>query len=155
MSSLTRRRLVNDLKRIELEDSHGIFASPLKENILYWEAVIFGPDDTNWEGGCFKLVLEFSEEYPTKPPSVKFLTNMYHPNIYSDGKICLDILTNQWSPIYDVLSVLTSIQSLLTDPNPNSPANAEAARLYTENIQEYYKRVKECVENSWKIIKDL
>lgn len=155
MSSLTRRRLVNDLKRIELEDSHGIFASPLKENILYWEAVIFGPDDTNWEGGCFKLVLEFSEEYPTKPPSVKFLTNMYHPNIYSDGKICLDILTNQWSPIYDVLSVLTSIQSLLTDPNPNSPANAEAGRLYTENIQEYYKRVKECVENSWKIIKDL
>ena len=155
MSSLTRRRLVNDLKRIEMEDSHGIFASPLKENILNWEAVIFGPDDTNWEGGCFKLFLEFSEEYPTKPPSVKFLSNMYHPNIYADGKICLDILTNQWSPIYDVLSVLTSIQSLLTDPNPNSPANAEAARLYTENIQEYYKKVKECVENSWKIIKDL
>ncbi len=150
MSSLTRRRLVNDLKRVEQEDSSGIFASPQQNNILIWEAVIFGPDDTQWEGGSFKLLLEFSEEYPTKPPSVKFLSNMFHPNIYADGKICLDILTNQWTPIYDVHTVLTSIQSLLTDPNPDSPANAEAARLYTENIQEYYKRVKECVENSWK-----
>jgi ubiquitin-conjugating enzyme E2 A len=150
MSSLTRRRLVNDLKRVEQEDSSGIFASPQQNNILIWEAVIFGPDDTQWEGGSFKLLLEFSEEYPTKPPSVKFLSNMFHPNIYADGKICLDILTNQWTPIYDVHTVLTSIQSLLTDPNPDSPANAEAARLYTDNIQEYYKRVKECVENSWK-----
>jgi ubiquitin-conjugating enzyme E2 A len=63
----------------------------------------------------------------------------------------LDILTNQWSPIFDVHAILTSIQSLLADPNPNSPANSEASRLYTENIQEYYKRVKDCVENSWKI----
>jgi ubiquitin-conjugating enzyme E2 A len=152
MSSLTRRRLLNDIKRIEAEDSSGVFAAPLKDNMLCWEAVIFGPDDTHWEGGCFKLSLEFSEEYPTKPPNVKFLTNMYHPNIYADGKICLDILTNQWSPIYDVLTVLTSIQSLLTDPNPDSPANAEAARLYTENLQEYYKKVKDCVENSWKAV---
>ncbi len=63
----------------------------------------------------------------------------------------MDILTNQWSPIFDVHAILTSIQSLLADPNPNSPANSEASRLYTENIQEYYKRVKDCVENSWKI----
>ena len=60
------------------------------------------------------------------------------------------ILQNQWSPIIDVHAVLTSIQSLLTDPNPLSPANAEAAKLYRENIQEYYKRVKECVDNSMK-----
>jgi ubiquitin-conjugating enzyme E2 A len=149
MSSSARRRLINDFKRFEKEDSNGIFASPLTNNIMVWEAVIFGPEDTPWEGGSFKLLIEFTEEYPTKPPSIKFITNMFHPNIYADGRICLDILTNQWSPIYDVHTVLTSIQSLLSDPNPDSPANAEAARLYTENVQEYYKRVKECVENSW------
>lgn len=149
MSSSARRRLINDFKRFEKEDSNGIFASPLPNNIMVWEAVIFGPEDTQWEGGSFKLLIEFTEEYPTKPPSIKFITNMFHPNIYGDGRICLDILTNQWSPIYDVHTVLTSIQSLLSDPNPDSPANAEAARLYTENVQEYYKRVKECVENSW------
>ena len=151
MSSSARRRLINDFKRFEKEETSGIFASPQENNILCWEAVIFGPDDTPWEGGSFKLILEFSEEYPTKPPVVKFISPMFHPNIYGDGKICLDILSNQWSPIYDVHTILASIQSLLTDPNPDSPANAEASRLYTENIQEYYKRVKDCVENSWKV----
>jgi len=38
---------------------------------------------------------------------------------------------------------------LLCDPNPNSPANSEAAKLYVENIKEYERRVKECVEASW------
>ena len=53
--------------------------------------------------------------------------------VYPDGSICLDILQKQWSPIYDVCAILTSIQSLLTDPNPNSPANPEAAQLFSDN----------------------
>jgi ubiquitin-conjugating enzyme E2 A len=159
MSTQARMRLINDFKRLEKEETNGIFASPQENNILIWEAVIFGPEDTPWEGGSFKLLIEFSEDYPNKPPMVKFMTPIYHPNgkigflilVYGDGKICLDILTNEWSPIFDVHAILTSIQSLLSDPNPNSPANAEAARLYTENIQEYYKKVKDCVEGSWKV----
>ncbi len=67
-----------------------------------------------------------------------------------DGKICLDILQNKWTPIYDVATVLTSIQSLLTDPNPDSPANSEAANLYTEDRETYNKRVKDCVLDSVK-----
>lgn len=69
--------------------------------------------------------------------------------VYADGQICLDILQNNWSPIYDVAAVLTSIQSLLCDPNPASPANSEAARLYSDSRAEYEKRVKQCVEESW------
>jgi len=118
-------------------------------NIMLWQAVIFGPDDTPWEGGTFKLVLEFTEDYPNKAPSVRFLTKMFHPNIYNDGQICLDILQNQWSPIYDISAILTSIQSLLCDPNPASPANSEASRLYNENRREYNRRVREIVEQSW------
>lgn len=53
------------------------------------------------------------------------------------------------SPTYDVAAILTSIQSLLHDPNPNSPANVEAARLFSESRKEYYKRVRETVEESW------
>ena len=83
------------------------------------------------------------------PHQKKFLTKMYHPNIYADGSICLDILQNQWSPIYDISAILTSIQSLLCDPNPASPANSEAARLYQENRREYERKVKEIVEASW------
>lgn len=116
---------------------------------MVWQAVIFGPDDTPWEGGTFKLLLEFTEDYPNKPPAVKFLSKIFHPNVYGDGKICLDILQNQWSPIYDIAAVLTSIQSLLSDPNPASPANAEASQLYERDRREYNKRVRVVVEESW------
>ena len=100
-------------------------------------------------GGTFQLLLEFTEDYPSKPPVVRFITKMFHPNIYADGKICLDILQNQWSPIYDISAILTSIQSLLSDPNPASPANAEASQIYERDRREYNKRVRAVVEASW------
>lgn len=59
---------------------------------MVWEAIIFGPQDTPFEDGTFKLTLEFTEEYPNKPPNVKFISKMFHPNVYADGSICLDIL---------------------------------------------------------------
>lgn len=105
--------------------------------------------DTPFEDGTFKLLLTFEDSYPNKPPTVKFLSRMFHPNVYANGELCLDILQNRWSPTYDVAAILTSIQSLLHDPNPNSPANAEAAQLYRENMKEYVRRVKATVEESW------
>lgn len=101
------------------------------------------------------MEVTFTEEFPTKPPHVKFLNPMFHPNIYANGEICLDILQNQWSPIYDIAAILTSIQSLLCDPNPNSPANSEAARLWNENRREYNRRVAVCVEESWSLAEAL
>ncbi|KAI1234071.1 hypothetical protein IHE44_0003782 [Lamprotornis superbus] len=127
----------------------GVSGAPSENNIMQWNAVIFGPEGTPFEDGTFKLVIEFSEEYPNKPPTVRFLSKMFHPNVYADGSICLDILQNRWSPTYDVSSILTSIQSLLDEPNPNSPANSQAAQLYQENKREYEKRVSAIVEQSW------
>ena len=149
MSTSSRRRLVRDFKKMNSDPPPGINAAPLADNIMLWTAVIFGPDDTPWEGGTFNLVLEFSEEYPNKPPKVRFVSHVFHPNVYADGQICLDILQSKWSPIYDVAALLASIQSMLHDPNPASPANSEAARLFSENRAEYDKRVRRCVEDSW------
>ena len=134
MQSGAERRLLKDLKKMQEGNSdESLQATPINDNLYEWEAVIFGPDDTIWEGGMFQLHLEFSEDYPNKPPKVKFTTELFHPNIYTDGSICLDILSHMWSPVYDVGSILTSIQSLLTDPNVNSPANNEAAQMYSNN----------------------
>ncbi|KAA8548004.1 hypothetical protein F0562_004433 [Nyssa sinensis] len=141
MSTPARKRLMRDFKRLQHDPPAGISGAPYDNNIMLWNAVIFGPDDSPWDGGTFKLTLQFMEEYPNKPPIVRFISRMFHPNIYADGSICLDILQNQWSPIYDVAAILTSIQSLLCDPNPNSPANSEAARLFSENKREYNRRV--------------
>mmetsp|Transcript_27275 Transcript_27275/g.50043 ORF Transcript_27275/g.50043 Transcript_27275/m.50043 type:complete len:154 (-) Transcript_27275:36-497(-) len=149
MATPARRRLMRDFKRLQKDPPDGISGAPCDNDILKWNAVIFGPEDTEWDGGTFKLSLDFGEDYPNKAPKVKFLSKMFHPNVYADGSICLDILQNQWSPIYDIAAILTSIQSLLCDPNPNSPANGEAARLFTENRREYERNVRECVERSF------
>ncbi|KAJ0988055.1 hypothetical protein J5N97_006411 [Dioscorea zingiberensis] len=149
MSTPARKRLMRDFKRLQQDPPAGISGAPQENNIMLWNAVIFGPDDTPWDGGTFKLTLQFTEDYPNKPPTVRFVSRMFHPNIYADGSICLDILQNQWSPIYDVAAILTSIQSLLCDPNPNSPANSEAARMFSENKREYNRRVRDIVEQSW------
>jgi len=147
-TSTAKRRLIRDFKKLKTDPPQGVTGAPCDNDIMLWNAVIFGPDETCWEGGTFRLRLQFSEDYPNKPPKVTFMTKMFHPNIYNDGSICLDILQNQWSPIYDVSAVLTSIQSLLTDPNPNSPANSEAAKLYRDDRRMYERRVREMVEKS-------
>lgn len=148
MASPATRRLLKDLQKIQKEEDNGINATPQEENLFTWEAIIEGPEKTPWEGGLFELKLEFNENYPSKAPNVSFVTEVFHPNVYSDGRICLDILMNQWSPVYDVWAILTSIRSLLCDPNPASPANSEAARLFQENKGEYERRVTKVVEKS-------
>ncbi|MXQ99188.1 hypothetical protein E5288_WYG008316 [Bos mutus] len=164
MSTPARRRLMRDFKRLQEDPPAGVSGAPSENNIMVWNAVIFGPEGTPFEDGTFKLTIEFTEEYPNKPPTVRFVSKMFHPNgkyhflieyskllyFYADGSICLDILQNRWSPTYDVSSILTSIQSLLDEPNPNSPANSQAAQLYQENKREYEKRVSAIVEQSWR-----
>ena len=149
MASPALRRLVRDLKKFEEDPPEGINATPTSDSLMEWEAVILGPEETIWEGGIFKLKMVFSEEYPNKAPDVRFVSKMFHPNIYNDGTICIDILQHHWSPIYDVSAILTSLQSLLWDPNPNSPANSTAAKLFVDNPKEYKRRVLEWVEESW------
>ena len=70
MSSSARRRLVRDFKRLQADPPAGVTAAPDDANILVWQAVIFGPDDTPWEGGTFRLEMNFSEDYPNKAPAV-------------------------------------------------------------------------------------
>ncbi|CDW53133.1 UQ con domain containing protein [Trichuris trichiura] len=150
MSNAAKKRLLQDFQKIRLNPPDGVNASPKKGDLMKWKAVIFGPKDTPYEDGIFMLEMIFNDQYPIKPPQVRFTSRMFHPNVYADGTLCLDILQGAWSPSYDVEAVLTSVQSLLDDPNPSSPANAEAARLFQENRVEYNKRVHITVEESWK-----
>ena len=143
-----------DFKKMQQSPPEGIRACPDEDNFMKWTCIIFGPEDTIWEGGIFQLSMEFSEQYPMKPPTVKFITNIFHPNVYKNGNICLDILQNNWSPSYSVASVLISIQLLLNDPNPLSPANGEAADLFTRNKTEYNRRVKQIVQQSIDAVED-
>lgn len=148
METPVKRRLLQDLKKLQNDPPFGISGTPIENNIMVWNALIFGPQDSPYEDGIFKLTMNFTKDYPNVAPTVKFITKVFHPNVHSDGSICIDILQDRWSPIYDVSAILTSIQSLLTDPNPESPIDCVAAMLYEENRQEYNKRVRECVEQN-------
>jgi ubiquitin-conjugating enzyme E2 A len=70
------------------------------------------------------------------------------PQIFPDGTLCLDIIQDKWKPIYTVSTILTSIQSLLCDPNNDSPANVDAAKLLKTNPKEYKKRVRRLAQKS-------
>lgn len=74
---------MRDFKRLVTDPPAGICATPEEDDILSWHGVIFGPEDTPWEGGTFKVTLQFSEEYPNKAPVVKFVSRMFHPNSLS------------------------------------------------------------------------
>lgn len=95
----------------------GITAFPDSENMTVWTATIDGPADTPYASLVFKLSMEFANTYPYSPPTVLFKTPIYHPNVDFSGRICLDILKDKWSAVYNIGTVLLSLQSLLGEPN--------------------------------------
>jgi ubiquitin-conjugating enzyme E2 D/E len=131
--SLLTTRITQELKDLQDNPVQNCSAGPKKDDISHWRATIFGPDDTPYAGGIFELDIEFTNEYPFKPPKIYFVTPIYHCNINKRGGICLDILKDQWSPALTIGKVLLSICSLLSEPNPDDPLVPEIATLLKEN----------------------
>lgn len=105
--------------------------------------------------------MTFAKEYPYAPPTFRFRTPIYHPNIYPDGRLCISILhspgedemsgeaaSERWSPLQGVESVLRSVLLLLDDPEINSPANVDASVTYRDKRAEYNKKAREVSEKS-------
>jgi len=112
--------------------------------MFHWQATIMGPSDSPYSGGVFLVTIHFPPDYPFKPPKVAFKTKVFHPNVNSNGSICLDILKEQWSPALTISKVLLSICSLLTDPNPDDPLVPEIAHMYKADRAKY-----ESTARSW------
>lgn len=81
-------------------------------------------------GGVFQLELFLPDDYPMCAPKIRFLTRIYHPNIDRLGRICLDVLKNNWSPALQIRTILLSIQALLGAPNPEDPLNEAVAKQW-------------------------
>lgn len=107
--------------------------------------------------------MTFAKEYPYAPPTFRFRTNIYHPNIYPDGRLCISILhapgedemsgeaaSERWSPLQGVESVLRSVLLLLDDPEINSPANVDAAVSFRDKRDEYNGKAKDVSDKSRK-----
>ena len=133
---MLNKRLLREIKDLTETPIPNCSAGPKCENNLTkWDATIFGPEDTPYHNGIFNLNIEFSAEYPFKPPNIYFTTKIYHCNINENGTICLDILKNNWSPALSIGKILISICSLLAEPNPDDPLVPSIASLFKTNRQ--------------------
>merc|ERR1712106_1115805 len=110
-------------------------------NIFDWQIAIFGPPGTAYAGGYFKAHIRFPGDYPFSAPSFRFLTKIWHPNIYENGE------------------VLISIISMLNEPNTYSPANVDASvafRNWKEGKDNKYKEVisKQIADSQTEALRD-
>lgn len=129
------RRIAKELEECGQDTQSGVSLQLVNETDLTHLSGFFrGPPGTPYEGGLFQVDINIPNEYPFKPPQMKFATKIYHPNISSvTGAICLDILKDAWTPILTLKSSLISLQSLLQSPEPNDPQDAEVAKHYLTN----------------------
>ena len=92
VSSAATKALQQELKGLAKEPLEGFTVRLAHDNLFEWEVAIFGPPNTLYQGGYFKAALHFPADYPYSPPTVKFATKMWHPNIYENGDVCISIL---------------------------------------------------------------
>ncbi|KAN0041551.1 hypothetical protein ACTFIV_004093 [Dictyostelium citrinum] len=113
------------------------------DNFQKWKATVQGPEGSPFEKGVFSMDIDIPADYPFKPPTLKFTTKIYHPNIKtSDGSICAEVFST-WSPQLKILDVLTTIRSILTDPNPDNPLENEIAQQFKTDRNAFNKTAKE------------
>lgn len=160
MSSRAVKRVTIDLKNALEEEADKLYAVVIDEsNIMKWDVHIKGPVGSFYEGQTYTASMEFPDDYPIKPPKMKFISSIFHPNVYADGNICISILKtvdeldvryedvetvdSTWTAAGNASSVILSVISLLSDPNPDSPANVDAAKLYrtAEKNDDFKKKV--------------
>jgi len=165
MSTASSKLLQNQFKKIQSEPVEGIAVELNSDNLFEWRVFIEGPKDTFYDGGVFQLLMKFPNDYPMSPPVVQFTSEFWHPNVYTDGKVCISILhppghdemsgelpEERWLPTQTVTTILLSIISLLSAPNISSPANVDASVEWRKDKDVYGKRISQLVEKANKTV---
>ncbi|KAI5186624.1 ubiquitin-conjugating enzyme E2 I [Nematocida homosporus] len=142
------KRILQERENWRKDRPFGFVAKPRKKpdgclDLFNWDCSFPGPESTPFEGHTLSLQVEFFKDYPLSPPTFRFVSNVFHPNVYPDGVVCLDILsTTNWKPSINIKSALLAIHYLITHPNINSPANQVASNLYEKSFHEYSQKAK-------------
>jgi len=139
-NSSATKRIMREYQNMQSEGKDVYLTN---NEISEWKVFMMGPPNTAYEGGVWVLSVIFPTDYPFKPPKVEFLNPIYHCNISNQGRLCLDILKDQWSPALSITKILVSISSLLVDPNPDDALDAWKASLCRTDRKEYEKQIRE------------
>jgi len=144
MTSNRMRRVAKELADIQQDPTSHIFCESMGDDITHLRASFQGPPDTAYEGGTFIVDIKIPDQYPFRPPIMKFETKLWHPNVSSQtGAICLDTLGSAWSPVLTIKSALLSLQSLLSTPEPKDPQDAEVAGMLMNDPQKFERVARE------------
>ena len=94
-------RLRNELRELTQTEDSGFSVGLKDDNWFEWSVSFPGPEETPYEGGFYLAKLKFPNDYPNSPPEMVFETEMWHPNIFSDGRVCISILHSPGVDIYN------------------------------------------------------
>ena len=137
---------MREMSLLSKDPPPGVAAYTPDSDITKIRAQLTGPEGSPFEGGIFLLTVNITGRYPFEPPRCRFLTPLYHPNIDSGGRICLDTLKSppagSWSPAVSLPSLLLSIRSLMAEPNPDDGLVPEISELYKRNPAEWQREAK-------------
>ena len=140
-------RIKKEYQDLQKEKNSNVQVKLVNNDYRHWKGRIKGPIDTCYQGGIFDVDIIIPNDYPFKPPKMKFDTKIWHPNISSvTGAICLDILKNEWTPALTIRTALISLQALMCEPVPNDPQDAVVAKQYMSDIKLFIKTAKHWVE---------
>mmetsp|Transcript_31401 Transcript_31401/g.71086 ORF Transcript_31401/g.71086 Transcript_31401/m.71086 type:complete len:225 (+) Transcript_31401:202-876(+) len=146
LAAPTKARLMRELGSLAKDPPPGIAAYCPDSDITQIRAQISGPEGSPFEGGVFLLTVSIAGRYPFEPPRCRFITPLYHPNVDSGGRICLDTLKSppagSWSPAVGLPSLLLSIRSLMAEPNPDDALVPELADFYKRDLKGWEREAR-------------
>ena len=138
------KRPMQEFKALQKDKNSGVEVKLVNNDYRHWKGRIKGPIDTCYEGGIFDVDIIIPDDYPFKPPIMKFDTKIWHPNISSvTGFICANILKNEWSPGYTIGLALESLKVFMCEPEPNFPQDPVVAKQYLTDINLFKETAKQ------------
>ncbi|ORX56248.1 UBC-like protein [Hesseltinella vesiculosa] len=142
LGSAVMKRIAKEIQALVQKPMDDIQVIPNDHDLRDIQAWIRGPADTPYEAGFFKIRLVLTDDFPQKPPKGYFMTKIFHPNVATNGEICVNTLKKDWKVDLGFAHVLMVIKCLLIEPNPESALNEEAGKLLLEEYQSYAKRAR-------------